>query len=330
MSASLEGGVALSASDIVVDYKTKRGSVRAVDSVSLEIRTGETLGLVGESGCGKSSLGRSLVQLPPPTGGAVRIGTSVLTGLSESKLRPYRSRIQMIFQDPISSLNPRRSAEQIVAEPLRLHKHADPLGRARETLREVGVDERMARRRPHELSGGQCQRISIARALVQEPDILVCDEPVSALDVSVQAQVLNLLEEMKERYSLSMLFISHDLSVISSICDRVAVMYLGRVCELASTTDLFSRPEHPYTELLLSSVPQSRFTPRDGDNAARDGDNTIGEPQMSALALESCRFASRCPAATDRCRQEQPGLVEMAAGHRVACHHPSSQLAVDL
>jgi peptide/nickel transport system ATP-binding protein len=307
--------VVLSAKDIVVEYHAKgRRPVRAVDNVSLAVRRGETLGLVGESGCGKSSMGRALIQLPPPKSGEVRLGDTLLSGLSQKRLRPLRRRLQLIFQDPISSLNPRRTALDIVAEPLLLSGHPDPRGRALAALAEMGVDDQMARRRPHELSGGQCQRVSIARAVVQEPDVLICDEPVSALDVSVQAQVLNLLERMKAEYRLSMVFISHDLAVVNNISDRVAVMYLGRICEIAPSTDLYADPRHHYTSLLLSSVPRPGAprvpVPRTGD---------IGPNTRAGVG---CPFAPRCPAATALCRDETPPLVDAGPDRAVACHHP--------
>ncbi|MGK5113223.1 MULTISPECIES: ABC transporter ATP-binding protein [unclassified Geodermatophilus] len=306
----------LTADNVVVEYRARgRAPVRAVDDVSLSVRKGETLGLVGESGCGKSSMGRSLVQLPPPTAGEVRLDGELLTGLSTAQLRPVRRRLQLVFQDPISSLNPRRTALEIVAEPLRLVGSADPRGRALEVLAEVGVDDQMARRRPHELSGGQCQRISIARAVVQEPEVLVCDEPVSALDVSVQAQVLNLLERMKAEYDLSMVFISHDLAVVSNISDRVAVMYLGKLVEIAPSADLYAAPRHHYTALLLSSVPG----PRTERRAPRAG-GEVGRPATSGTV--GCPFAGRCPAATEICSAQMPPLTAVGPEHEVACHHP--------
>lgn len=304
----------LNAKNITVTYHTRGGSsVRAVDNVNLVLRRGETLGLVGESGSGKSSLGKALVQLPPPTEGNVWLRDQDLTQVSPRKLRGIRRRFQMIFQDPISSLNPRRTALEIVAEPLRFAKHKDPKGRALEVLAEVGVDEQMARRRPHQLSGGQCQRISIARAFVQNPEILVCDEPVSALDVSVQAQVLNLLEKMKAEYQLSMVFISHDLAVVSNISDRVAVLYLGRFCEIAASPALYASPRHPYTRLLLTSIPGLGV-----EREERGADEIVREP----AAAEGCWFASRCPVALDKCRTQVPPLVELEPDHYVACHNP--------
>jgi len=305
------GTPALEARDLTVEY---RGGVKAVRGVDLVVRHGETLGLVGESGSGKSSIGKALVQLPRPTGGAVLVEGQDLTKLRTRSLRRMRRKLQMIFQDPISSLNPRRTALEIVAEPLRIMGHANPRQRAAEVLAEVGVDEEMAKRRPHELSGGQCQRISIARAVVQEPELLICDEPVSALDVSVQAQVLNLLEKMKAEYALSMIFISHDLAVVSNISDRVAVLYLGRLCEVASSTELYAAPRHHYTQLLLSSVPQP--------GVVREKDASVNEINPEAAGAQGCPFASRCPAATEICRTTTPEYRELAPDHFVACHHP--------
>jgi peptide/nickel transport system ATP-binding protein len=306
-------GLILTAEELTIVYRPRGQSpVRAVDRVSLEVRKGETLGLVGESGSGKSSIGKALVQLPRPASGRVRLGDLELTSLKGRRLREVRRRIQMIFQDPISSLNPRRTAQQIVAEPLKIAKRRDAMERALEVLAEVGVDAQMAQRRPHELSGGQCQRVSIARALVQEPEMLICDEPVSALDVSVQAQVLNLLERTKAEHDLSMVFISHDLAVVSNISDRVAVLYLGKLCELAPSETLYARPRHHYTNLLLSSIPDpERERTADAGPAVR----------VRPADQVGCQFAPRCPAATDLCRTSQPDFVELEPEHFVACHH---------
>jgi peptide/nickel transport system ATP-binding protein len=306
--------VVLEAIDLVVEYRSGGKANRAVDGVSLTLRRGETLGLVGESGCGKSSTGRSLVQLPSPTGGEVTLMGEPLTGLSEKALRPLRRKLQLIFQDPISSLNPRRTAVEIVMEPLLIQGVAkkEARERAMATLAKVGVDEAMAERRPHQLSGGQCQRISIARAVVQDPEVLICDEPVSALDVSVQAQVLNLLEKMKDELGLSMVFISHDLAVVSNISDRVAVMYLGRIAEVAPSRALYASPRHHYTAMLLDSIPKPG-TEREPSRATNE---LGGRPEVG------CPFAPRCPAADDICRSAAPALVEVAPEHLVACHHP--------
>jgi peptide/nickel transport system ATP-binding protein len=305
----------LSARELVVEYNSPgHAPTKAVKGVDLDLFEGETLGIVGESGCGKTSMGRALIQLPPPTSGDVRLGDEVLTGRSSRSLRQIRRQIQFVFQDPISSLNPRRTALQIVTDSLLLHKIPEPRRRAMEMLERVGVDEAMAMRRPHQLSGGQCQRVSIARSLVLNPRVLICDEPVSALDVSVQAAVLNLLEEMKAEYQLSMVFISHDLAVVKGISDRVAVMYLGSVVEIGPAEALYARPLHHYTELLLSSVPDPR--------AARRRGRTPSE--VARTTTEGCAFASRCPAATEVCLAAPPPLVELEPNRSVACHHPAS------
>ncbi|MBB0970467.1 ATP-binding cassette domain-containing protein [Dietzia aerolata] len=311
---------------VTVEYKTRKGTVHAVSDVSLDVPRGSTLALVGESGCGKSSLGRAMLQLPRPTAGSVRVDETDLTTLSGSALKQARKMIQMVFQDPISSLNPRRTVRDIVAEGLEIQGveggRAEIRRRVDAALESVGLDpEHAGGRRPSEFSGGQCQRIALARALVLEPEVLVCDEPVSALDVSVQAQILNLLEDMKERYRLTMVFISHDLSVVHNIADQVAVMYLGTVCEVADTEALYRAPAHPYTMLLISSAPTLGGTLAD----------TLGEAAISATSSElpsplnppsGCRFRTRCPRATELCATERPQLVDIAPGHKVACHHP--------
>lgn len=310
--------IVLSATNIVVEYRTPgRPPVRAVNDVSLDLRRGETLGIVGESGCGKSSTARALIQLPPPTSGEVVFDGTRLTGLSPRQLRSVRSRFQLIFQDPIASLNPRRTALQTVVEALSIVRHPKPAERAMEILNEVGVDEQMARRRPHELSGGQCQRVSIARSVALGPEVLVCDEPVSALDVSVQARVLNMLERMKDEYRLSLIFVSHDLAVVSNMSDRVAVMYLGRVVELAESATLYQAPRHHYTALLLSSIPNPA-----GERTTRG--RTASEIGTAPPAQSGCPFAPRCPAATSICREVTPPLAHVETNRFVACHHPIS------
>ena len=236
--------VVLRIEDLVVEFKTSAGTVHAVSGISLDVREGETLGLVGESGCGKSTTGRAIMQLPPPTAGRVLFEGADLASLGGQQLREVRTRLQFIFQDPISSLNPRRKVKDIVAEPLRIWKRgsdAEQTARVSEVLEAVGLDPTLAAdKRPHQFSGGQCQRISIARSLVLEPKVIICDEPVSALDVSVQAQILNLLEDMKARYGLTLIFIAHDLAVVKNVSDRVAVMYLGKICEVGTPEDLYA------------------------------------------------------------------------------------------
>ncbi|MCT1639434.1 ABC transporter ATP-binding protein [Dietzia cinnamea] len=311
---------------VTVEYHTRKGTVHAVTDVSLDVPRGSTLALVGESGCGKSSLGRAMLQLPRPSAGRVMVDDTDLCALSGSSLKEARKRIQMVFQDPISSLNPRRKVRDIVAEGLEIQGvdggREEIRRRVDAALEAVGLDPSHAGdRRPSEFSGGQCQRIALARALVLEPEVLVCDEPVSALDVSVQAQILNLLEEMKERYHLTMVFISHDLSVVHNIADRVAVMYLGMVCEVAVTETLYRAPAHPYTMLLISSAPTLGGTLAD----------SLGEDSIAATSSElpsplnppsGCRFRTRCPRATEICAAERPPLTTIAPGHQVACHHP--------
>ena len=312
-----DADVVLRVEDLVVEFSAGRGrTVHAVSGISLDLVRGETLGLVGESGCGKSTTGRAIMQLPRPTAGRVLIDGVDLATLPKDRLREVRRRVQMIFQDPISSLNPRRSVVDIVADPLvvwGLGKSRK--GRVDEVLEAVGLDPaQVGDRRPHQFSGGQCQRISIARALVLDPEILICDEPVSALDVSVQAQILNLLEAMKARYGLSLLFIAHDLAVVRNISDRVAVMYLGKICEVADSARLHDSPGHPYTELLLSSIPTVDRRPTDVA-ANRDVPSPLAPPS-------GCRFRTRCPRADDTCAAVEPVLREVAPRQFVACHHP--------
>jgi peptide/nickel transport system ATP-binding protein len=295
--------------------------VKAVTNLSLDVLEGETLGLVGESGCGKSTTGRAIMQLPRPTSGHVWFGGQDLTTLKGEALRKVRPQMQLIFQDPISSLNPRRRVGDIIAEPLRIWGRGNEESRramVAQVLSDVGLDPEIAEpKRPHEFSGGQCQRISIARALVLEPKVVICDEPVSALDVSVQAQILNLLEDMKVRYGLTLIFIAHDLAVVKNVSDRVAVMYLGKLCEVASPDVLYSQPAHPYTAALLSAIPVP-------DPSAPPVDHTRlgGEPPSPVTPPSGCRFRTRCPYAQARCAAEEPTLRPVADGQFVACHFP--------
>jgi peptide/nickel transport system ATP-binding protein len=295
--------------------------VHAVTDVSIDVLQGETLGLVGESGCGKSTTGKALMQLPPPTAGEVWFEGRDLTKLKGENLRKVRPRMQMIFQDPISSLNPRRKIADIIAEPLRIWGRGDKAAQERtvqEVLDAVGIDpEAAANRRPHEFSGGQCQRISIARSLVLDPKLIICDEPVSALDVSVQAQVLNLLEELKAKYGLTLNFIAHDLAVVKNISDRICVMYLGKLCEVGPPNDLYAQPAHPYTAALLSSIPVPNPSVRPRE------ENILGGEVPSPVAPPSgCRFRTRCPKAQDLCAQVEPKMRQVGLGHYVACHFP--------
>ena len=314
--------VLIQVEDLVVEFRAARKrTVKAVSGISLDVKAGETLGLVGESGCGKSTLARSLIQLPPPKSGSVVVNGVELTDLSEQELRPHRTQLQMIFQDPISSLNPRRRAADIVAEPLRVwgpHDEEEQIEIVDRMLHAVGLDPEVARdKRPHEFSGGQCQRISIARSLVLGPKVLICDEPVSALDVSVQAQILNLLRDLKAEYGLTLVFIAHDLAVVKNVSDRVAVMYLGKLCEVAEPDKLFSNTAHPYTALLLESIPEP--DPAVAIDVSLD---QAGEVPSSIDPPSGCRFRTRCPQASERCTNEEPQMREVSADHYVACHHP--------
>jgi peptide/nickel transport system ATP-binding protein len=318
---------ALAVEDLVVEFPVRRGRVHAVSGLSLDVLPGETLGILGESGCGKSSAGRALLQLPPPTSGSVRLGDAELTALRAGELRRARAKLQMIMQDPVSALNPRRKVKDLVAEGLdiwSLDRLGKP-GRSRdevvdELLIAVGLDPEAVRdRRPFELSGGQCQRVCIARSLALDPDVLICDEPVSSLDASVQAQILNLLEETRERYGLSMLFIAHDVAVVKNISDRVLVMYLGKTCEVLPSDALEDRALHPYTRLLLASVPRVEAEATE-DQALLARAAAVELP--SPLDPPSgCRFRTRCPWATERCAVEEPQLREVSRGQYVACHH---------
>jgi peptide/nickel transport system ATP-binding protein len=312
--------VVLAVDDLVVEFTNGRRTVHAVSGVSFEVTKGETLGLVGESGCGKSTTGRALVQVQPPTSGRVLYRGQELNALSGRQLRRIRTKIQMIFQDPISSLNPRRRVKDIVAEPLVIWgrgSKAERAAKVREMLESVGIDPDTAGdRRPGEFSGGQCQRISIARALMADPDLLICDEPVSALDVSVQAQILNLLADLKERFGLTMVFIAHDLAVVKNVSDRVAVMYLGKLVEVCGADELYRAAAHPYTEALLASIPEP-----DPDQKS-DHKGLAGELPSPLNPPSGCRFRTRCPYAQDRCAAEEPPLRDIAPGHQVACHFP--------
>ena len=317
-----ETGSVLELRDVCVSFNIGRNqTVHAVSGVSFGIDRQETLGLVGESGCGKSSLARAIVQLPPPTSGHVLLAGRDLTAMDAGSLRAIRSRIQMVFQDPISSLNSGRRIGRSSAEPLRVLAQTDKVEittQVRRMMTAVGLEPAQHEDQfPGRLSGGQCQRVSIARALMTRPDVLICDEPVSALDVSVQAQILNLLNTIKKDFGLAMLFISHDLAVVKRISDRVAVMYLGVVCELAPAEMLYSRPAHPYTATLLNAIPQ----PLPGNRRLTDI-TAANEFPLSIDPPSGCRFHPRCPRMKTLCAEQSPLMSEIATGHHVACHFP--------
>ena len=311
----------LEVSGVDVVYHAQSLELHALRDVTVTVAPGEIVGVIGESGCGKSTTGRAVMQLPRPTSGSVRFDGVELTALKGNALRETRPQLQMIFQDPISSLNPRRKVGDIVAEGLEIWNIGDRASRTAkvdELLAAVGLDPETARgRRPHEFSGGQCQRISIARAVITDPKLIICDEPVSALDVSVQAQILNLLEDMKERYELTMLFIAHDLAVVKNVSDRVAVMYLGKLCEVGAPDVLYAQPAHPYTAALLAAIPEP-------DPASPTDDTLVlaGEIPSNLNPPSGCRFRTRCPRAEARCAEEEPLIRNVGPDQFVACHFP--------
>ena len=296
----------------------KVGDVKAVDGIDFDIYSGETLGLVGESGCGKSTTGRSILQLYHPTAGKVDFLGKDLTQLKGEDLRKQRRQMQMIFQDPYASLNPRMTVGSIVSEPMEVHNigtKSERLGRVRELLKVVGLNPYFINRYPHEFSGGQRQRIGVARALAVNPSFIVCDEPISALDVSIQAQVINLLEDLQEQFHLTYLFIAHDLSVVRHISDRIAVMYLGKIMELADRDELYANPMHPYTQALLSAVP----IPDPVIEEKRKRIILEGDVPSPANPPKGCNFSTRCPKAMDVCREQEPVFKDYGVGHFAAC-----------
>ena len=294
--------------------------VHAVDDVSLRLKEGETLGVVGESGCGKSTLARCIVRLLEPTSGSLRFRGQDITHLGRRSLQPVRREVQLVFQDPVASLNPRKRVGQIVGTPMRLHGvDKDKVGkRVAELLERVGLNPEHVNRFPHEFSGGQRQRIGIARALAVDPRLIVLDEPVSALDVSIQAQVINLLDDLQDDFGLSYIFIAHDLSVVRHVSDQIAVMYLGKVVELSPAEELYTKPIHPYTDALLGAIP----IPDPEENRARERLVVGGEPPNPINPPPGCRFHTRCPRATEVCREVEPPLARYPSGHLAACHHP--------
>ena len=313
--------VILAVKDLVVEFRISHNcKCQAVSGISFDIVKGETLAIVGESGCGKTTLGKAILQLPPPNSGEVIFEGTDLTKLPREKLRAARTSMQMVFQDPISSLDPRMTVSQLIEEPLRIWERGNSAERAEhinKLLNDVGLDpDIVLNRRAYEFSGGQCQRISIARSLALEPRMLICDEPVSALDVSIQAQILNLLQDMKDRYGLTLVFISHNLAVVKAVSNRIMVMYLGKICEVGTPDAIYANPAHHYTSALINSVPipdPTRIVP----TALLQG-----EPPSPVNPPSGCRFRTRCPAATDICATVEPQLREIAAGQFVACHHP--------
>ncbi|MFL5824149.1 MAG: ABC transporter ATP-binding protein [Solirubrobacteraceae bacterium] len=331
MSAQRSNGQLLMQADHVKLYfPIKKGvlvdrtiaHVHAVDDVSVGLKEGETLGIVGESGCGKTTLARCMVRLLEPDEGTLRFRNQDITHLKRRQLSPFRREAQLVFQDPVASLNPRKRVGQIVGTPMRLVGiDKDKIGpKVADLLERVGLNPEHVNRFPHEFSGGQRQRIGVARALAVDPRLIVLDEPVSALDVSIQAQVINLLDDLQDDFGLSYVFIAHDLSVVRHVSDRIGVMYLGKLMELAPAKELYVKPIHPYTEALLSAIP----IPDPNENRARERIVVGGEPPNPINPPSGCRFHTRCPRATEVCKEVEPPLAEYANGHVAACHHPLS------
>ena len=309
--------VLLEAKDLTKTFKAPNGQVQAVTDVSLQIYKGETLSLVGESGCGKSTLGRLLIRLIEPDSGSVRFGTTELTELKKKELRLFRRHMQLIFQDPYASLDPRFTIAKSICEPLCAagYSQKEQQEMVLDLAQKTGINPEHLGRYPHQFSGGQRQRVGIARAIALRPELVVCDEPVSALDVSIQAQTLNLLKQLQRELGLTYLFISHDLSVVHYISDRVCVMFLGRICEIGTTEEIYAHPKHPYTKFLLNATPQI------GKKAMGKDKLLTGEIPSPINPPSGCRFRTRCPYATEKCAQEMPVLTGND-DHQVACHHP--------
>ncbi len=340
MSAAHDGGPGgklLEARHVVKYFPIKAGllvdrtvdHVHAVDDVSFGLARGETLGLVGESGCGKSTLCRTILRLEEPTSGTIEFEGRDITSSSRRELRPLRRSMQMIFQDPYASLNPRKRVGQIVGDPMRLHgigSGSDLVAAVQALLERVGLSPEHYNRFPHEFSGGQRQRIGIARALALQPRLIVADEPVSALDVSIQAQIINLMKDLQHEFELTYVFVAHDLGVVRHVSDRIAVMYLGKIVEVSPAEDLYTRPRHPYTVALLSAIP----LPDPKRNAAREPIVLEGDVPSPIDPPPACRFHTRCARATDVCRRVEPPLVDYGDGHLAACHHPVNVTADDL
>jgi oligopeptide/dipeptide ABC transporter ATP-binding protein len=327
---SADGSALMEVDHLKVFFPVKRGAlvdrtvahVHAVDDVSFELREGETLGIVGESGCGKTTLIRALVRLLDPTSGRVSFRGTDITKAGRAALAPVRKEMQMVFQDPQASLNPRKRVGQILATPLRLRGvEKDQVdSESRRLLERVGLSPEHLNRFPHEFSGGQRQRIGVARALAVDPKVILLDEPVSALDVSIQAQVINLLEDLQDELALSYIFVAHDLSVVRHVSDRIAVMYLGKLMELSPGDELYSKPIHPYTLALLGAIP----VPDPRENRARSRPIVSGEPPSPVRPPSGCRFHTRCPRATEICQRVEPRLTEYGGSHMAACHHPQN------
>jgi oligopeptide/dipeptide ABC transporter ATP-binding protein len=331
-----DGGELMTVEHLEVLFPVKAGliidrtvaHVHAVDDVSFTIRQGETLGVVGESGCGKTTLIRTLVRLLDSTGGSIRYRGQDITSAKRGAMQPIRREVQMVFQDPQASLNPRKRISQILAVPLKMRGVSDSQveSETRDLLERVGMRPEHLSRFPHELSGGQRQRVGIARTLVLGPRLIVADEPVSALDVSIQAQVINLLEDLQDEFGLSYVFVAHDLSVVRHVSDRIAVLYLGKMMELSPSEELYTKPIHPYSSALLAAIP----IPDPKENRERTRTKVTGEVPSPIDPPAGCRFAGRCPRATDVCRQIEPQLTEYANGHLAACHNPQNVTAEEI